>query len=148
MNQNSSPSLLVIEDSDEDFTALVRVANKIITNGSIYRCEDGEEALDFLYRESEYCDKSTCPRPSLILLDLNLPGIDGREVLETIKQDRNLQTIPVVVFSTSDNSKDIEACYRRGVSGYIVKPMDTQLLNRLVKTFLTYWFGTVKLPTV
>ena len=147
MNQNISRSLLVIEDSDEDFTALVRVANKIVDKSSIYRCEDGEEALDFLYRESEYSDEQVSPRPSLIVLDLNLPGIDGKEVLETIKQDRDLQTIPVIVFSTSSNPKDIESCYRRGVSGYIIKPMDFKLLTQLIGTFLTYWFGTVELPT-
>ena len=146
MNQNISQPLLVIEDSDEDFTALVRIANKTIANSSIYRCEDGEEALNFLYREEEYVDESTSPRPSLIVLDLNLPGIDGREVLATIKQDRDLQTIPVIIFSTSSNPKDIDACYRQGISGYIIKPMDTKLLEQLVKTFLAYWFGTVELP--
>ena len=129
MNHSISPPLLVIEDSDEDFTALVRIANKIIVNSSIYRCEDGEEALNFLYREEEYTDESISPRPSLIVLDLNLPGIDGREVLATIKQDRDLKTIPVIVFSTSSNPKDIDACYRQGVSGYIIKPMDSKLLE-------------------
>ena len=148
MNQKISQPLLVIEDSDEDFTALVRIANKIIVSSSIYRCEDGEEALNFLYREEEYSAKSSSPRPSLIVLDLNLPGIDGREVLTTIKQDRDLRTIPVIIFSTSSNPKDVDACYRQGVSGYIIKPMDTKLLERLVKTFLSYWFGTVELPTV
>ncbi|MEL6440999.1 MAG: response regulator [Cyanobacteria bacterium J06621_8] len=140
--------LLVIEDSDEDFTALKRIVTQTKFSHPIYRCEDGEEALDFLHHAGEYEDQSLSPRPSLIILDLNLPGTDGREVLAELKQDRDLQTIPVVIFSTSSNPKDIDACYRYGVSGYLVKPMGTQRLNQLVQTFLEYWFNVVELPTL
>ena len=145
MNEPDKRSLLVVEDSDEDFAALVRMISKANIPNPVYRCEDGEEALDFLYQEGEYSD-SDAPRPSLIVLDLNLPGIDGREVLTILKGDRDLQMIPIVVFSTSSNPKDIDACYCQGVSGYIVKPMDTKLLNQLVQTFLEYWFHAVELP--
>lgn len=144
--ENHHP-LLIIEDSDEDFTALTRMMNKANLDNPIYRCEDGEEALDFLYHEGEYEDESLAPRPSLIVLDLNLPGTDGREVLAELKSDRDLQTIPVVIFSTSSNPKDINACYRHGISGYIVKPMNSDRLNKLVQTFLEYWFKTVELPS-
>ena len=144
--ENQQP-LLIIEDSDEDFTALTRMIAKANLSNPIYRCEDGEEALDFLYREKEYADEIVAPRPSLIVLDLNLPGIDGREVLAKLKQDNNLQNIPVVIFSTSSNPKDVDACYRYGVGGYIVKPMDIERLNQSVTTFLTYWFKTVELPS-
>ena len=144
--ENQKP-LLIIEDSDEDFTALTRIMNKAQIPNPIYRCEDGEEALDFLYREGEYADESLSPRPSLIVLDLNLPGTDGREVLAELKQNQDLQTIPVVVFSTSSNPRDVDACYRHGVSGYIVKPMDTNRLNKLVQTFIEYWFNAVALPS-
>ena len=146
MTEENQQPLLIIEDSDEDFTALTRMMSKANIFNPVYRCEDGEEALDFLYHEGEYTDKSLSPRPSLIVLDLNLPGTDGREVLAELKSDRNLQTIPIVVFSTSSNPKDIDACYRCGISGYIVKPMDTQRLNQLVQTFLAYWFNVVELP--
>ena len=148
MKDKNKHSLLIVEDSDEDFTALVRVINQAEISYPVYRCEDGEEALDFLYREGEYADKSLAPRPSLIILDLNLPGTDGREVLATIKQDRKLKTIPIVIFSTSSNSKDVDACYGQGVTGYIVKPMNTKRLNQLVQTFLDYWFKVVELPHV
>lgn len=148
MNEPSQQSLLIIEDSDEDFAALARVITKTKIDHPIYRCEDGEEALDFLYREGEYSDESLAPRPSLIVLDLNLPGTDGREVLATLKQDQNLQTIPVIILSTSSNPKDVNACYRQGISGYIVKPMDINLLNQLVQTFLQYWFEVVELPNI
>lgn len=145
MNQFQRP-LLIIEDSDEDFAALTRAIKKARTTQPIYRCEDGDEALDFLYREGEYRDATLSPRPSLIILDLNLPGTDGREVLAEVKQDRELKTIPVVVFSTSSNPKDISACYGQGVSGYMVKPMNNQHFTQLVQTFLDYWFKVVEIP--
>lgn len=146
MNSEKQHPLLVIEDSDEDFAALARMITKAQVANPVYRCEDGEEALDYLYHEGEYQDTSVSPRPSLIVLDLNLPGTDGKEVLARIKQDQELQTIPVVIFSTSSNPKDVDACYRYGISGYLVKPMNTSRLNQLVKTFLEYWFQTVELP--
>lgn len=146
MNEDKNHPLLIIEDSDEDFAALERIIVKAQIPYPIYRCEDGEEALLFLYHQEEYQDQSLFPRPSLIVLDLNLPGTDGREVLAKIKQDKDLQTIPVVILSTSSNPKDIDACYRYGVSGYMVKPMDTSRLNRLVTSFLEYWFEVVELP--
>lgn len=147
MNVETQQPLLIIEDSDEDFTALTRIMNQANISNPIYRCEDGESALDFLHHEGEYADRSLSPRPALIVLDLNLPGTDGREVLAELKSDRNLQTIPVVIFSTSSNPKDVDACYRHGISGYIVKPMNTQRLNQLVQTFLQYWFKAVELPS-
>ena len=146
MKEKQQQPLLIIEDSDEDFTALTRMINKAKIPNPIYRCEDGESALDFLRHEGEYKDELLSPRPSLIVLDLNLPGTDGREVLAEFKSDHNLQTIPVVIFSTSSNPKDVNACYRQGVSGYIVKPMDTKHLNQLVQNFLDYWFKAVELP--
>ena len=146
MNDTKERPILFIEDSDEDFTALARTISRAKIFNPVYRCEDGEEALDFLYQEGEYADKSLAPRPGLIILDLNLPGIDGQEVLATIKQERELQKIPIVIFSTSSNPKDIDACYSKGVSGYIVKPMNTERLNKLVQTFLAYWFQIVELP--
>ena len=146
MKKDNRQPLLIIEDSDEDFTALTRMMNKAKIPNPIYRCEDGEEALDFLYQEGEYEDKSLAPRPSLIILDLNLPGTDGREILAELKQSEDLKTIPVVIFSTSSNPKDIDACYRHGISGYIAKPMNTNRLNQLVQTFLEYWFNVVELP--
>lgn len=146
MNKDKNHSLLVIEDSDEDFASLERIMNKSQISNPVYRCEDGEEALDYLYREGEYQDKTLSPRPSLIILDLNLPGTDGREVLAQIKQDQKLQTIPVVIFSTSSSTQDVDACYRHGISGYLVKPMNTNRLNQIVQTFLDYWFQAVELP--
>lgn len=146
MQEYSNKSLLVVEDSDEDFEALKRIMNKAQINTPIYRCCDGEDALDFLYRQGEYKDPNLAPRPSLIVLDLNLPGTDGREVLTELKQDEKLKTIPILVFSTSSNPKDIDACYCQGVNSYIIKPMDIIKLNRLIQVFLNYWLEIVELP--
>ncbi|MGL5939785.1 MAG: response regulator [Waterburya sp.] len=146
MNNNNQQPLLIIEDSDEDFAALTRMINQAKILNPVYRCEDGEDALEFLYRQGEYEDETLSPRPSLIVLDLNLPGTDGREILAELKQDQDLKTIPIVIFSTSSHPRDVDACYRYGVSGYLVKPMNTERLNQLVKTFLDYWFKTVELP--
>jgi CheY-like chemotaxis protein len=143
---NPTQPLLVIEDSDEDFEAFGRMIRRSSVPNPIYRCTDGDDALDFLYRTGEYIDPANAPRPGIILLDLNLPGTDGREVLEEIKQDDELKIIPVVVFTTSSNPRDIEACYQHGVSGYIVKPIDINQLMRTVQIFLNYWFEAVVLP--
>jgi CheY-like chemotaxis protein len=146
MGGNSIQTLLIIEDSDEDFEALGRLMRQSSVAHPVYRCIDGDEALDFLYREGKYGKPLQAPRPSIILLDLNLPGTDGREVLEQIKQDDSLKTIPVVVFTTSSNPKDIETCYQYGASGYILKPMDIDQLRKKIQNFLQYWLETVILP--
>lgn len=139
-------SLLTIEDSDEDFGAFERVVRQLSINKPIFRCTDGEDALEFLYHTGKYDLPHCAPRPAMILLDLNLPGIDGREVLWQIKRDRDLQSIPVVIFTTSSNPTDIEICYQRGVNGYIVKPIDTSKLVWTIKLFMSYWFDVTTLP--
>jgi CheY-like chemotaxis protein len=138
-------SLLIVEDSNEDFEALQRFLRRSSTLISIRRCISGEQALAFLNRTGDYIDQSA-PRPGLIVLDLNLPGTDGREVLRQIKQDQNLKSIPVVVFTTSSNPKDIEDCYQFGANSYIVKPINFAQLKRDVQMLVDYWFEVTTLP--
>lgn len=140
------PPLLIVEDSNEDFEALQRYLNQYSSAIPVYRCINGDRALAFLYRTDGYTDPETSPRPGLIILDLNLPGTDGREVLRRIKKDNNFKTIPVVVFTTSNNPKDIEACYQQGVNTYILKPMNIKLLKQSIQILLTYWFEIARLP--
>ncbi|MEB3182393.1 MAG: response regulator [Nostocaceae cyanobacterium] len=142
------PLLLIIEDSNEDFEAFKRYISKSSLSIPVYRCVDGEQALAFLYRTGEYTNINSTPRPGLIVLDLNLPGTDGREILRRIKQDEELKLVPVVVFTTSNNPKDIETCYEQGVNSYIIKPMDFQRLKRSIETLINYWFDTTVLPFV
>ncbi len=140
------PLLLVIENNNEDFETFQRFLHQSSLNIPVYRCINGDQALAFLYRTYPHAEPEPVPRPGLILLDLNLPGMDGREVLRRIKQDDQLKLVPIVVFTTSNNPKDIEACYRQGVNSYIIKPMDFSLLKRSIQTLLEYWFDITVLP--
>jgi CheY-like chemotaxis protein len=143
---NYTKPFLVIEDSDEDFEAFSRVVKQQAVINPIFRCTDGDDALDYLYRNGIYQDFYSFPLPAIILLDLNLPGTDGREVLKEIKEDEHLKTIPVIVFTTSSNPKDIEACYQYSVASYILKPIDIKRLIATIQGFINYWLDLVILP--
>ncbi|BAY61301.1 response regulator receiver protein [Calothrix brevissima NIES-22] len=134
--------LLVVEDSNEDFRMLQRLMRRMCVQNPIYRCTNGDEVLDLLYQDSGNENPQTKLRPSVILLDLNLPGIDGRDILERLKQDISLREIPIVVFTTSSNPRDIEYCYQKGANGYLVKPMDAQELQKTIQAFVDYWLAT------
>jgi CheY-like chemotaxis protein len=141
-------TLLVVEDSDEDFEALSRIVDRVSTfDLVIYRCIDGDDALDFLNLDGKYRAPQDRPNPNLIVLDLNLPGTDGREVLATIKATQSLKTIPVVVLSTSSDPKDVAVCYQSGANSYMLKPMKLDKLRETVQTMLNYWFKATILPT-
>jgi CheY-like chemotaxis protein len=145
-NEDKPMSILVIEDSDEDYEAFMRVTKTLAVSFSIYRCNDGDTALEFLLQEESYADPETAPRPNLILLDLNLPGTDGREVLAAIRTNQALNLIPVVVFTTSFNQKDVKFCYAQGVNGYLLKPMGISALTDTLRTLFQYWFEFSILP--
>lgn len=141
-----TPLLLVVEDSNEDFEVLQRFLEKSALSIPIQRCVNGAQALEFLYHTGQYQDRQRFPRPNLIVLDLNLPGIDGRDVLRRVKQNEKLKTIPVVVFTTSNNPQDIEDCYQSGVNSYIVKPINFNQLKRDMQVVIDYWFKVTTLP--
>lgn len=143
--QQLPPPILIVEDSNEDFEALQRFLLRSPLTISIQRCVNGEQALAFLNRTGNYENRQKI-RPGLIVLDLNLPGTDGREVLRQIKQDQKLKTIPVVVFTTSNNPKDVEECYQYGVNSYIVKPINFAQLKRDIQMLVEYWFEVTTLP--
>jgi len=138
MTQPFSP-LLIAEDSDEDFEVLKLLMQQMKVQNPIHRCTNGDKVLDFVYQEGE---QPAASLPSVILLDLNLPGTDGREVLEQLKQDQSFKEIPIVVFTTSSNPKDIEFCYQKGANGYLIKPVDSAELERTVQAFVDYWLQT------
>lgn len=146
---NNGPSvgspveILLVEDSlaDIELTKLGLREGKIANNLSIVR--DGEEAMRFLRREKEFTD---APRPDLILLDLNLPGKDGREVLHDIKHDENLKQLPVVILTTSQAEEDVMRAYGLHANAYMTKPVDFEGFVSIVKGLSNYWFTLVKLP--
>ena len=123
MNETDCPILLV-EDSPEDTEATLRALKRAGMNSPVFHCESGDEGLDFLRHRGKYSNPANSPRPCVILLDLNLPGTDGREVLAEIKSDEQLKTIPVVVLTTSTDARDIENCYHMGANSYIKKAVD------------------------
>ncbi|HEV8714996.1 MAG TPA: response regulator [Candidatus Binatia bacterium] len=134
--------LLIVEDSDEDFYAMRRALGTTLPCG-VVRCRTGSEALDYLFRRGLYTQAAL---PSLVLLDLNLPGKDGRTVLEQVKRDATLRAVPVVVVSTSDNPADIARCYSIGCSGYLVKALAYERLATALQVLGAYWFTVVTLP--
>jgi CheY-like chemotaxis protein len=137
--QSTLPPMLIIEDSQEDFETLERLLRRSSINIPIQRCTNGDQALAYLCQTDRYITSENTPRPGLIVLDLNLPGIDGREVLRRIKNDTAINRIPVVVFTTSNNPKDMEDCYKSGVDRYIVKPINFEQLKQDVQTLIQYW---------
>ncbi|MFN6567525.1 response regulator [Dendronalium sp. ChiSLP03b] len=141
MATKSYEPLLIAEDSDEDFEILQLLMQQMQVQNPIYRFTNGDKVLDFLYQEGDSDRQFDTPRPSVILLDLNLPGTDGRDVLEQLKQDQNLKEIPIVVFTTSKNPRDIEFCYRKGANGYMIKPIDSSELEKTVQAFVDYWLA-------
>jgi CheY-like chemotaxis protein len=125
----------------------MRALRKAQLANPVVHCASGDLALDYLYRQGAYKDLKISPRPSLVLLDLNLPGTDGRQVLEEIKKDRSLRTIPVIVFTTSSDRRDIAACYRAGANSYIQKPVDLAGLVTAIQRIRDFWFEVVSVPT-
>lgn len=138
-------TILIVEDSDDDYEATERAFREVKLENPILRCEDGQDALDLLYHQGKY-QNDDIPRPGIIFLDLNMPGVDGRKVLTKIKSDQSLKDIPVVILTTSDNEKDVKECYQTGANTYIQKPVDLDHFIDSVKSLKEYWFETALLP--
>lgn len=132
--------LLVIEDSPEDFEVLVRAFNKAEILLPLYRCKDGDDALDFLFKKGRYEGDPYAVSPAIILLDLNLPGTDGYNVLNEIKGHKELGMTPVVVLSTSKSESDVKKSYELGANSYIQKPVDMEGYVRMARMIKSYWF--------
>ncbi|WP_271253010.1 response regulator [Pseudanabaena sp. Chao 1811] len=146
----SHPVILIVEDSDEDFYMFMRaIQNMDEIDRSPYRFlrfHDGDETLDYLFRAGAY-QELNAPLPVAILLDLNLPGTDGREVIQQVKQSPNLKTIPIIVLTTSNSHRDIQTCYEYGANCYVIKPMGVALMQQAIQNIFKYWFQIVVLPS-
>lgn len=142
---NPSKPILVVEDSDLDFVCLQKIMTKLSVTNPIYRCTDGDEAIDFLCSQKND-DSNSLSLPAIILLDLNLPGTNGKEVLRKIKQDERLKTIPIVIFTTSADPQDINYCYEYGANSYMLKPMDLNNLKKTIQVFVDNWLEVSVLP--
>lgn len=136
--------ILLVEDNPSD-VYLTEVALQDAEIGSrLHVAEDGEQAMAFLRREAGF---AAAPRPELILLDLNLPGKDGRQVLAEIKSDEDLRRIPVIVLTTSTAPSDISICYDLHANCYITKPVEFDEFERVVREIETFWLTFVTLPS-
>jgi len=143
----SKPLIILLAEDDPDDSYLIGEAlDESRVPNQLFFVENGEELLDYLYHRGKYADHEQWPAPNLILLDLNMPRKDGREVLEEIKADPDLRRIPIVVLTTSKAEEDIYHSYDHGVSGFITKPVDFDDLINIMKSFGQYWQQTVELP--
>ena len=138
--------ILLVEDDPEDQKLTRRALRQSKLRNNLFVVDDGEQALDYLYQQGEFADSESAPRPDLILLDLNVPKLDGRAVLEKIKQDPNLRRIPVVILTTSSQEEDILRSYDLGVNSYITKPVRMDGFVKAIKELEHYWFNLVVLP--
>ena len=146
--KNKIPITILICDDDEEDRMLTQQAleGAHIAN-NVRFVEDGEQLLDYLYQRGEYAGETgMAPRPGLILLDLNMPKMDGREALKVIKGDKTLHDIPVVVLSTSGFDQDIVRSYQLGVNSFITKPVTFAGLVEAMNVLGRYWLEIVELP--
>jgi CheY-like chemotaxis protein len=142
MWSNDTLSILVAEDSDEDFDMLMLTFKRFGIRNEVIRCQQGEEVIPAIERMK----KAHACSPSLIVLDLNLIGLDGREVLKQLKSSPAYKRIPVVVLTTSFNPKDVDYCYEVGANSYSVKPVNIDKFENFVRLLKSYWLDTCVLP--
>ncbi|WP_425145029.1 response regulator [Deinococcus sp.] len=145
MTANRRFIILLVEDEFADAALFSELLEEISPDIELHRVENGQRALEFLTRAPGY---PQVPRPNLIVLDLNMPVMNGTEFLQRAKSSDALRSIPVLVLTTSDHPEDIQRAYHDHASGYVVKPGTYDEYHQLLKTIEAYWRGTLKLPTV
>ncbi|MEL7037256.1 MAG: response regulator [Cyanobacteria bacterium J06592_8] len=146
VKQRKSITILVAEDDEDDRFLMQEALEENRLANDLHFVEDGEELMDYLLHQGQYSDPESSPRPSLILLDLNMPRKDGREALKEIKANPDLRQIPIVVLTTSKAEEDILRTYDLGVSSFIGKPVVFESMVQIMKMLGTYWFEIVELP--
>ena len=135
--------ILLVEDSPSDANLTIKGFQNAKIANNLHWVEDGETAMNYLRQEGEFADAL---RPDLILLDLNLPGMDGREVLTEVKSDPNFKRIPVVILTTSTDEQDILRSYNLSANCYVTKPIDVHQFIQLVQLIKDFWLAAVALP--
>ena len=146
MMNNSEPiQILLVEDNPGGARLAVEALKESKVRNELYHVKDGVEAMEFLHQHNGYAE---VPVPDLILLDLNLPRKDGREVLAEIKEDPVLRLVPVVVLTTSAAERDLVKTYDLHANAYVIKPLDLDQFIEVVKAIENFWFMVVKLPQV
>ena len=131
--------ILFVEDSMDDARLTIRGLTKSGLTNKLHHVKDGAEALDYIYCRGEYASRDIKKHPKLILLDLKMPKVSGMEVLEKIKSDSDMKTIPVVILTSSKEDPDIKKCYSLGANSYIVKPVESDNFFQAIKELGLYW---------
>lgn len=140
--------VLVVENNDDDFEASESAFQKEREFPiDVVRCASGQDALDYLHGRGAHAAPNDGPRPAFILLDLNLPGMSGREVLAQIKRDPDLRIIPVIIMTSSTDQRDVDECYHGGANAYITKPMDLKEFCTAIGSLQRFLFDVAILPT-
>ena len=142
--QHEPVTILMADDDDDDYLLTKKALSESHLLNTLVRVQDGEELMDYLHERGDYAGGVT--RPGVILLDLNMPRMDGREALREIKSHDNLRSIPVVVFTTSKAEEDVFRSYQLGVNSFITKPVTFDNLAAVMRKLGDYWFEIVRLP--
>jgi len=130
--------ILLVEDDDNDAGLTKNVLNQFGIINKIIRVSDGEEALDYFYRRNNFQGNED-PYPAVVLLDLKMPRVNGIEVLQEIKSNDKLKTIPVIILTSSSEETDLKTCYQLGVNAYVVKPVDIEQFRNAIKELGIFW---------
>ena len=139
-------TVLLVEDNPAEQNLTRRALARGVIQCDLRVVSNGEEAMDYLLQREKFSDPASCPRPDLILLDLNMPRLDGRQVLERMKADSNLDTIPVIVLTTSRQEEDVVRSYRLGCNSFVQKPIEVQDFVAALEQLGAYWLKLVVLP--
>jgi CheY-like chemotaxis protein len=144
---NGRPAIILLAEDDPGDQELTRRAlEEGAMCNELHIVTDGEAALDYLFRRGKYQNPATSPRPDLLLLDLNMPKVDGRQVLKRVRADTDLRRLAVVVLTTSQHEEDIIRTYDLGANSYITKPLELRQFMQVIQALETYWFQIVVLP--
>jgi two-component system response regulator len=144
--KSTSQPILLVEDSEDDYEATMRAFQKANLYNPVTWCQSGRDAIDRLCHEGVYKDTPRHALPGLILLDLNMPGLDGRKTLQLIKGNPALKHIPVIILTTSADERDVENCYQMGANTYVQKPVSFDGLIEAIRRLREYWFEIALLP--
>ena len=142
--KNEPVDILFVEDNPDHIELVLEALQENGVLNTIHVIQDGQVALDYLFQREPY---QNAPQPGLILLDINLPKVDGIQVLKQIKNDEHLKAIPVIILSTSSNAIDVQSSYDNGANSYIVKPVDFEKFQRAIKELKLYWLVSNQLPS-
>lgn len=140
-----TPNILLVEDNENDVILTRKSFQKNQLAINLHHVENGEKCMEFLRKQGDYRD---APTPDLILLDLNMPLMDGREVLAELVVDEQLSHLPVIILTTSDNDRDVLKMYQLRCNSYITKPVNYKDFMAIVRQIWDYWFKTVELPAI